>query len=274
MSETYDAAPSPEAAPLSEDDVRAIVRLLADAAATPGDAAAKKRFVARDVAELSGTDYWLWNIARLEPGEIPVAISLIHNLSEEQIVAMADANYNGELQDIDEPFLKLTGPDHHLTRRGDQLFTPEQFAATRGGRVYTETLGFSPSYLFTAFPVPGEPYVYSIMGMFRKAGREAYSARDSRLVHIVFREIEWLHHPGTTSDRVEQTRALPPRLRTVLTSLILGHSPKRAAFHLGIAESTVRSYIREIYARFGVRGRADLMRRFAIGDGGDVTPGM
>ena len=62
---------------------------------------------------------------------------------------------------------------------------------------------------------------------------------------------------------------LSPRLRTVLGLMMDGQTAKRIAFHLELSEHTVRGYVQDIYRHFGVNGRAELMRRFMVGDGRD-----
>lgn len=256
---------------LPESSVRAIVRLLSDVTIAPGSVTVKKRLLATGLSEMIGADYWLWNVAKLVPGEIPVAISLLHNLSDKQIASITEANYKGLLQSLDQKFITRMDPGRHITRRGDQIVSREEFERSEGGRVYLEQLDFSYGYLFTAFPVPGQDHVFSIMGVWRRLGRPEFTPDESRIAHIVFQEVGWLHQLGVPEVEAESVAVLRPRLQTVLTLLVEGQSPREIGERLGISEHTVREYTKDVYAHFGVSKRVDLINRFASGDGGDLS---
>lgn len=52
---------------------------------------------------------------------------------------------------------------------------------------------------------------------------------------------------------------LPPRLTRVVACVALGLSDKQTAARLGLSQHTVRSYLKQIYATLGVRGRTDVL---------------
>jgi len=54
----------------------------------------------------------------------------------------------------------------------------------------------------------------------------------------------------------EEPRALTPRQLQLLRALAAGRSNKELAHELGISEATVKSYLKELYARLGVSSRA------------------
>lgn len=64
--------------------------------------------------------------------------------------------------------------------------------------------------------------------------------------------------------------ALPPRLARVASCAIAGQSDKECAEQLGLSEHTVRTYIKQLYARLGVRNRTELL--FALGHGSAAKP--
>jgi DNA-binding CsgD family transcriptional regulator len=55
------------------------------------------------------------------------------------------------------------------------------------------------------------------------------------------------------------TPLLPPRLRRTLERLLAGESDKEIAQKLGISRHTVHEYVGDLYRRFGVSGRGELM---------------
>jgi DNA-binding CsgD family transcriptional regulator len=58
---------------------------------------------------------------------------------------------------------------------------------------------------------------------------------------------------------------VPPRLARVARLLVEGSTDKQIAQQTGLAHATVRTYVRELYARLGVHGRVDLVNKLARG---------
>ena len=52
---------------------------------------------------------------------------------------------------------------------------------------------------------------------------------------------------------------LPPRLGRIARLVIAGHTDKQIADRTGLSFSTVRTYVRQIYRRFGVHSRVELL---------------
>lgn len=91
-------------------------------------------------------------------------------------------------------------------------------------------------------------------------------------VEAATRVLEALRAPQTNaslagaSASLERTAALwaprlglPPRLTRVAACVALGLSDKQTAARLGLSQHTVRSYLKEIYATLGLRGRTDVL---------------
>jgi DNA-binding CsgD family transcriptional regulator len=55
---------------------------------------------------------------------------------------------------------------------------------------------------------------------------------------------------------------LSPRLRDTLAALLEGDSEKQVASRLGLRQTTVHGYVTELYRRYGVRSRGELLARF------------
>jgi DNA-binding NarL/FixJ family response regulator len=56
--------------------------------------------------------------------------------------------------------------------------------------------------------------------------------------------------------------ALSPRLTQVLDLLLLGDAEKQVARKLGLSPYTINGYVKDLYRRFGVNSRGELMARF------------
>lgn len=255
---------------LAEADVRAVVRLLADVAVTSGGVQAQRRRLMDGLLDLVDADYWIWNITRLVPDEVPFALSLLHNLSEPRFAKIVEGNYNGTFDDFNVGLANMVATGQHKTRRLDQLLPSGGFEQSPTIRYSRECLDFSGHAVFSSIPVDLDQRIYSMFGMHRRIGKAPIPQRLTRLVHIVFAEVPWLHAievPGVKANDIE---TLSPRQQTVVTLLVEGLAPKRIAYQLDLSEHTVRGYIKDIYRHFNVDGRIELMKRFALGDGGDL----
>jgi DNA-binding NarL/FixJ family response regulator len=117
---------------------------------------------------------------------------------------------------------------------------------------------------------PLDPCSGSGIGLLRRYHREKFSARESRIAHIVLTEVPWLHEQGWPMDRGASAPALSQRLRLALNLLTLGQSRKEIAARMNISTHTVQGYVKTIYRHFGVHSQGELMNRFYEGNGQDV----
>jgi DNA-binding CsgD family transcriptional regulator len=62
---------------------------------------------------------------------------------------------------------------------------------------------------------------------------------------------------------------LGSRLRQILNLLIQGQPRKEISSLLGVSIHTVNGYCKELYEKFNIHSQAELVHRFAHGDGGD-----
>jgi DNA-binding CsgD family transcriptional regulator len=58
---------------------------------------------------------------------------------------------------------------------------------------------------------------------------------------------------------------LAPRLRQTLELLVAGDSERQVALKLKISQHTVHVYVKQLYKRFGVNSRGELLARFIRG---------
>jgi DNA-binding CsgD family transcriptional regulator len=96
-------------------------------------------------------------------------------------------------------------------------------------------------------------------GMMRPPAEEPFGARQRRLVHLFHDEL-W-RYLGTALVRRpnEPFARLPPRLREVLDCLLEGDGEKQVAARLGLSRHTVHEYVGQLYRRFGVCSRPELL---------------
>ena len=101
----------------------------------------------------------------------------------------------------------------------------------------------------------------------RAAGGEAVCSR--QMAAALFRRIAEMHRATKAAD--SRVNALTARERSVLQHLVEGHSNKRISSDLGISTSTVKSHVRSILRKLGVRTRAEAVAAWqAIGSTEDL----
>ena len=260
---------------IDEQDVRAMVRLMANVAITPGGLMPQKRRLVEGLAELVGADRHMWNVTRWEPDGTAIALSLIHNWSEEQFAAVTEWNYTRPGNQVNMALA------NHLASAGEQagsVWTRTMTQITESDWWERERRECDAArrtemadQILCVQPVPGRQRIVSAIGLHRDVGRPKWTEREARIAHVVFTEVSWLHcAEATPKEDGTNILPLPPRQQTVLTLLIDGKVPKEIAASLGLSVNTVRTYVRDIYAHFRVSGRPELLRRFMTGNGGDV----
>lgn len=256
--------------PLSESDVRSMVRILGEVASIEGDQIVKRRALMERIAKLVDADCWLWSIFRIcEPDGGAMTVGLMHGgLSEKEIAQVAAAETDQQLPKPENgPLMQLLANGQPFTRRRVQLVEDADWYNDPHTRTYRQD--WLDDCIYSIYPTAEMEQVISGIGLHRRWGREPFTAREARIVHIMASEVKWLHHAAVPGNKGEGTQRLAPRLRPVLALLMDGQSRKRIALHLDLSVHTVGDYIKEIYRHFNVGGRIKLMRYFMAGDGGD-----
>lgn len=93
----------------------------------------------------------------------------------------------------------------------------------------------------------------------RAFGDRSFSPVDLRLLRLFHDELALLVGTVLSDGRGGLVAGLPPRLRQTLAALLEGDSEKEAALRLGLSRHTVHEYVAELYRRFGVHSRAELL---------------
>lgn len=259
---------------LSEDDVKAMVRIVADACATPANLAERRRSLMSRLAAFINADKWMWNIVRFGDGQYRrhAAISMLHDgFDDAQLAALAELAYSDSAEDYRRMTELAAGATRPVTRRRDQLISDEEFYDLETTRRLRD--GADLDHYVVGFHPVEQGRLVSCWGFHRRWGRPAFSSRETRIVHILLSEVRWMHTASVPDDGVHSAANLSPRLRTVLNLFVDGQSIKNIAGNLTLSEHTVRGYVKDLYKHFDVNSRAALMRRFMVGDGGDVVTG-
>ena len=254
---------------LAEEDVRAIVRLLADVAVVGGDFAEQKQALMCGLQRLIDADGWLWSITAVEPEtRKPICTGLLHSgLTEDQLTGWLDASQSNCPPPEDEPCFHLTREGKHFTRTRQQLIGDTEWYSHPAVVRHRLQRGLD-HFLYSVYPL-NEPEMFSAIGFFRHVGREAFTERESRIAHILLSEVEWLHYAELSGERERKVPELSPRERVVLIMLVEAHDKDRIADLLHLSPHTVKVYMKAIYKHFGVSSQLELIHRFRFGDQGD-----
>jgi DNA-binding CsgD family transcriptional regulator len=255
---------------LSEVDVRAMVRLIGQAAGSTADLLVRKQQLMTGLAALVRAGGWLWSVTRVQDG-VPVCCGLLHGgLTDQQLTAWAESSQ------VTDPCLPehhecvaISRDQYHATRTRSQIVPDSQWYSNPTVRKYRLEVGID-DFLYSLYPL-GEPGFVSAIGLYRHVGKPRFSARERRITHIVLSELGWLHTAGLSGDYGKSVPELTPRQRTVLVMLLNGMSRKEIGHALDISPHTAKDHIEAIYAHFGVTSQVELVRRFYTGDGGDMT---
>lgn len=102
------------------------------------------------------------------------------------------------------------------------------------------------------------PAIHTIV-LHRPLGAPRFTPRERRLAHLFHHELARLMGPVLLREPDRIVSGLPPRLRQVLDLLLEGEGEKQVATRLGISRSTVHEYVVNLYRRFDVSSRAELL---------------
>jgi DNA-binding CsgD family transcriptional regulator len=252
---------------LCESDVRAMVRLLGDVIAAPGDINAKRRLLMDGLCQLIGATAWVWGMAEFDPEKPPAFIGLVHSgFDEERFASYIEAINHPAMEAVARPSsLELKQRGVHLTRTLRQLDPRSMMENSLAGPLWKKAnIG---SLMISQRPMEGGGI--SALAVYRDLCDIQFNEREAKIAHIVMSEVPWLHFTAFPDQASQDITRLYPRHRTVLNLLGDGWPRKKIAAHLGISENTVHGYVKEIFKHFGVHSQSELLSRFTKGDGGD-----
>jgi len=251
--------------PLSEEDLRSIVRLLGEVIAATGDIDAKRRVLMEGLCELIDAESWVWCMARYEPDQPPSFVGMVHGgFDEARFARFVEAIHHPAIGTAARAStLELKDKEAHLTRTLRQM-DPDSLwesspAASYWMRANIGTLIVSQR--------PMKEGGISTIGVYRRLGCPHFDERETRIAHLLLSEVPWLHFRAFPDRGGQQIARLYPRHRTILNLLCEGWNRKKIAGHLELSINTVHGYVKAIFQHFGVHSQAELISRFAKGDG-------
>ena len=255
---------------IDETDARSIVNLLGEVAMMEASRNDRRVALIEGLSQLVDASAWLWfTAAHTIPGEQPAhAVILKSGFSDEQYSLMMKASELPDMNRLTAPFFaEFTEAGKHITRLRQQIDPENCFERSEVYPIWKQA-NISPVILSACPTTDGQ---VSMIGLYRSFDQPLFNERESRIAHIVLSEIPSLHEAISPADLNDGVAGLSPRLRQVLNCMLQGYSRKEIAASLELSIHTVGEYVNELYSRFGVHSQTDLVRRFLVGDGGDLS---
>ena len=247
---------------IAEEEFRSITKLLGDVAMLSGPFVEKRRLLISGLADLIDADGWLWTAGRVDPAnQIPMQTEMLSGgLTDHQLAALLDSpSDTASPSPCDQALANLVEKGNHFVRTRQQLVDDDSWYNNANTKTYFLQHGVDHCmYAITPFPGTG----FGGIGFFRNTGRPPFSEQQHRIVHIVTREVRWLHDSTRPNDQGAAVEQLTPRLRTVLTLLFKGYICNEIATLLHLSPHTIKGYIRDIYRHFDVKSQLSLIRHF------------
>jgi DNA-binding CsgD family transcriptional regulator len=250
---------------LSEQDIRAIVRLLGEVAAIQTGHVDQKRYLLNGMLRLVEGDVWVWTQGFSGSLDRPPAVIQLLDegwrnpeqrnwfyraISDETHVHAGQAGLVAMLGE------RL----RHLTASKQQIVSDQNFVASENYQQLYKHSGLH-AFILSVYPVSSAGH-YSGIGVHRVTGKPEFTERDRRIVHLITSEVDWLHRAGMPESGVPSAAPLTQRQRQVLFFLLAGDSVKQVANKLDISAHTVNDYVKVIHRHYNVGSRGELLATF------------
>ena len=251
-------------AALSEEDARAMVRLVGETAAVAATSSYQecRKFLLDGLCKMIAADAWAWTLSRLDPEthQIYYLTNQVGGMEDGQWLALAAAAEHPSMKDASKGFGEALAMAKQAVTMSREEIDPNGFSRRGELKEVWDRTGFD-GMLMSGHPLDEESSSHIIV--YRKMGSGSFTTRQTQMAHIVLSEVTWLHAQGWPEDRGASIPKLSPRQRSVLIMLTGGHTRKDMAAALNISENTVSGYVKEVYRHFNVHSQTELVRRFS-----------
>ena len=241
-------------------DVREIIHLLGQVAVQDGDLPFKRRLLVDGLGKLVQADYWFWlQFKDGLNGDRPIPFSLVEGgpASQARRTKIAEGTTAPAVEFLNARLRE--GSDHHITRRRVDVVDDGLWLSSELQQRYFEPAEFG-DFLSSIYPLGNN--FFSSLFFVRGLGQPAFTPREVCMAHLITEEIDWLHRQGMDVPAAEYIPELSARQKQVLFRVMAGDSVKQIAGVLSLSPHTVHDHMKQIYLRFGVNSRAELLAKF------------
>lgn len=254
-----------------QQDLLAVMRLMADVAALKADPEQQRRQFVDGLSAISG----------LEQGFAYITDQFRPHLKgrfvSQTLVRDPERQMYRYLRDLAILYPPESDPFAYRAIHSTKQFESQRFApvmeASKGVMRFATALEYiSNAGLRDCAVVYGRPHNGErLVGVaFHQIGKApSIRARQLRILEFAVQELVHLIERGHYHMPPEAGPAsLSPRLQQVLDQLLIGRAPKEIARNLGLSPWTVREHIKRLYQHYKVSGRDELMIRLLGAAGG------
>jgi DNA-binding CsgD family transcriptional regulator len=250
---------------LSEQDIRAIVRLLGEVAAIATGHVDQKRYLLNGILKLVDGDVWVWIQGMVGSDDRPpVGFHLLDegwsNPEQRNWFYRALSDEKNPLPGQSRFISMHENGKVHFTALKQQTVNDSELISSDNYQQLYRHCGLH-AFICSCYPVSSVGH-YSGIGVHRVAGKPDFTERDRRIVHLITSEIDWLHRAGVPESGAPSALPLTQRQRQVLFFLLAGDSIKQVAAKLEISAHTVNDYVKLIHKYYNVSSRGELLSKF------------
>jgi DNA-binding CsgD family transcriptional regulator len=239
-------------------DLRAVYRLIGDCRDLGGHPALWYRrmleglYVLFGVLQAAGGEGWF-----VRP-EHPLEPVSAYSVTAEPGPDEAFREYHRTGQSGNDPIYTAIQrlPGRQITRTRRQLVPDAAWYGSPAAEY--RRMGGIDHVLTSVFQVADDGAVSDI-ALNRAIGDRDFTPREQRLVAFFHAELGRLIRGPLVSAIEPGVEHLSPRLHQTLACLLEGDSEKRVAARLRLSPTTVHQYVTDLYRRFGVQSRAQLL---------------
>ncbi len=225
--------------------------------------AERRKLLASKLCELVDADVWLWfsGVYNTQENGDSMVTSFVDGgfINESERAEFFRVVINPDLVAIvNSPISQSLAANQSIVCSRTQLISDARWREIAVSSLWHK-LGFN-DFIISAHPIGSSNY--SAVGLHRRVDKPPFTDREIAMVRLVTTAVNWLHNEPAPVEASSQVLSLSPRERHVVTYLIQGDSRKEVARKLGLSEHTISDYLKEIYRKFGVRTRAELLSKF------------
>ncbi|XZE19443.1 response regulator transcription factor [Pirellulaceae bacterium SH449] len=223
----------------------------------------RKKVIATGIAESIQADVWIWTTGRINervPGDAMITACVDDGFTDEtERAEFYRIIIHPELAPaVVKPLYQAVKELTSITRMRLDLICDEQWQTLQVSSLW-RSLGFD-DFIFSLVPLDRE--TYSSIGFHRRAGNPRFTRQEADFVDLAFPAIDWIHRFKAAESIPTRVTDLSPRERQVFMLLLKGASRKTIASQLKLSDHTITDYIKEIYKKFEVTSRAELLVQF------------
>ena len=242
---------------ITPEDVVRIIGLLGLVAGMTEPLGDRRRVLIKGLADIIDADVWAWMLSRGFADGRPAPLWVVDGgfANDEERTRLWHISGSSE-------FTRVLGTQLQFDQHNSVKFDLDRLASEdqKSMRGWLEATDLA-HLIFVMYPLGDD--VMSGIGIHRRPGKPAYTARERAIVHAVTGQIDWLHRAGTeVAANTPDLARLSPRLSETLLYVLAGESRKQIAQRLGLSEHTIGDYFKNLYRHFKVNSRAELLAKF------------